>query len=130
MRLRVCLVWLVFCVDDMISLKRRLLYHGLFLRARGFCYQNECMQKKTTAKTIFDQRYDRLISDLVKIRHEKGFTQRSFAAKTGYSKCFVGRTETKERRLDFIETLDYMKNLGLSKKEIAEKVAVWLREFG
>ena len=77
---------------------------------------------KTTPKSIFDPRYDRLISELVKIRHKKGFTQRSFAAKTGYSTCFIGRTETKERRLDLIETIDYMRHLGLSKAEIAEKI--------
>ena len=77
---------------------------------------------KKTAKTIFDQRYDRLISDLVEIRHEKGFTQRSFAAKTGYSTCFVGRTETKERRLDIIETIDYMRHLELSDARIVNKI--------
>jgi hypothetical protein len=73
-------------------------------------------------KTIFDPCYDKLISELVRIRHEKGFTQRSFAAKTGYSTCFIGRTETKERRLDLIETIDYMKHLGLSKAEIVQKI--------
>ena len=78
--------------------------------------------KKETAKTIFDPRYERLISDLVKIRHEKGFTQRSFVTKSGYSKCFVARTETKERRLDLLETIDYMKHLGLSKTEINNKL--------
>jgi transcriptional regulator with XRE-family HTH domain len=77
---------------------------------------------KETAKTIFDPRYDRLISDLVRIRHEKGFTQRSFSAKTGYSKCFIGRTETKERRLDVVETIDYMRHLGLSNVEIIREL--------
>ena len=77
---------------------------------------------KKTAKTIFDTRYDQLISDLVKIRHEKGFSQRSFAAKTGYSTCFIGRTETRERRLDLIETIDYMRHLGLSDAGIVIKI--------
>ena len=77
---------------------------------------------KKTAKTIFDTRYDRLISDLVEIRHEKGFTQRSFAAKTGYSTCFIGRTETRERRLDLIETIDYMRHLGLSDAKIVNTI--------
>ena len=80
-------------------------------------------------KTIFDPRYERLVSVLVKVRREKGFTQRSFAAKTGYSTCFIARTETRERRLDLIETIDYMKHLGLSKKEIAHQIAEWLIDF-
>ena len=81
---------------------------------------------KKTVKTIFDPRYDRLISELVSIRHKQGFTQRSFAVKTGYSKCFIGRTETKERRLDLIETIDYMRHLGLSKAEIMRKITALL----
>jgi len=82
------------------------------------------MERKT--KTIFDPRYDRIISDLVKIRREKGFTQRSFAAITGYSTCFIARTETRERRLDLIEVVDYMRHLGLSKNEIASQITQWL----
>ena len=77
---------------------------------------------KEKSKTIFDLRYDRLIADLVKIRHEKGFSQRSFAAKSGYSTCFVSRTEIKERRLDIFETIDYMRHLGLSKVEDRKKI--------
>ena len=84
---------------------------------------------KGTTKTIFDPRYDRIIAELVKIRRDKGFTQRSFSAKTGYSKCFIARTETKERRLDFIETIDYMKHLGLSKAEINAQMMKWLGTF-
>ena len=87
------------------------------------------MFMKKATKTIFDPRYDRLIASLVKMRHENGFTQRSFAEKSGYSKCFIGRTETKERRLDFIETVDYMRRLGLSKAKIAAKTAEWIEEF-
>jgi len=84
---------------------------------------------KTTTKTIFDPRYERIISDLVKIRREKGFTQRSFSIKSGYSKCFIGRTETRERRLDFIEAIDYMRHLGLSKAEIAAQLMKWFGTF-
>ena len=87
------------------------------------------MPTKTTCKTIFDPRYNDFIEDLVKIRHAKKLTQRSFAKKSGYSKCFVGRTEIKDRRLDFIELIDYMTYLGLSKDEIKVKVAEWLDLF-
>ena len=110
------------------------LYHGLNLRANGFFVRMQFhfvvkSLMKRASKTIFDPRYDRIISDLVKLRRESGFTQRSFSAKTGYSKCFIGRVETKERRLDFIETIDYMKHLGLSKTEIAVKTAEWMEAF-
>lgn len=77
---------------------------------------------KTTTKTIFDSRYNQLIERLVKIRHKKEITQRTLALMLGTSHCFVGRTEIKERRLDLIETLNLMKALGLSKKEIIKEL--------
>ena len=80
-------------------------------------------------KTIFDKRYDRFIADLVDIRHDKGMSQRDLVAKSGYSTCFVGRTETRDRRLDFIEVLDYMRFLGLTKKEIKIKLSEWADLF-
>jgi len=84
---------------------------------------------KKTPKTIFDPRYGKIVSYLVKIRNMKGFTQRSFETKSGYTKCFITRTELKERRLDFIEIIDYMKHLGLTKKEIKVKLAEWADMF-
>ena len=87
------------------------------------------MQKKERPKTIFDSRYDNIISCLIKIRIEKGFSQRSFSKASGYSRCFINRTEAKERRLDCVEIIDYLKRLGLSKKEIEAKVVEWLGEF-
>lgn len=77
---------------------------------------------KTSPKTIFDSRYEKLITRLVEIRHKKGMTQRTLALILGTSHCFIGRTEIKERRLDLIETLDLMKALGLSDKEILKEL--------
>ena len=85
------------------------------------------MEKKI--KTIFDSRYDLFITDIIRIRHQKGITQRDLVVKSGYDSCFVGRTETRDRRLDFIETIDYMKHLGLTKTEIAAKMAEWVEAF-
>ncbi len=77
---------------------------------------------KTSPKTIFDPRYSRLITDLVAVRHKNGLSQRDLAEKAKASHCFIGRTETKERRLDLIETIDLMKTLGLSKAEILKRI--------
>jgi len=80
-------------------------------------------------KTVFDPHYERIIKDLVNIRYDKGLTTREFGAKSGYSQCFIGRTETKERRLDLVEVIYYMKYLGLSKKEIKSKLVEWADLF-
>lgn len=73
---------------------------------------------KTSPKTIFDPRYDKLIAELVKIRKARGITQRDLAKLCKTSHCFISRTEIKERRLDLIETIDLCKVLGLSDNEI------------
>ena len=73
---------------------------------------------KTSPKSIFDPRYDQLISELVKIRKSKNWSQRKLAKEANVSHCYIGRMEIKERRLDLIETIDIMKVLGLSKTEI------------
>ena len=90
---------------------------------------NNVMQKKERPKTIFDQRYDNIVSFLVDTRRVKGFSHRSFARKSGYSRCFIARTETKDRRLDSLEIFDYMKHLGLTKEEIKAKLTEWADLF-
>jgi len=87
------------------------------------------MQNKKPCKTIFDPRYERLISDLVSMRYDKSLTTRAFGMISGYSQSFIGRTEKQNRRLDFIETIDYMRHLGLAKTEIAAKMAEWVEAF-
>jgi len=87
------------------------------------------MGEREVCKTVFDPHYDRIISYLVDVRCAKGMTQRAFAAKSGYKHSFVAKTELRDRRMDFIEIIRYMKHLGLTKKEIKVKVAEWLEEF-
>jgi len=77
---------------------------------------------KTKPKSIFDSRYTWLISELVKLRKNNNWSQRKLAEVAKTSHCFIGRTETKERRLDLIEAIDLMKHLGLSKVEIIKKI--------
>jgi transcriptional regulator with XRE-family HTH domain len=77
---------------------------------------------KTSPKSIFDPRYTQFILDLIELRKKKKWSQRKFAEVIGTSHCFIGRTETKERRLDLIEAIDLMKHLGLSKAEIVKRI--------
>jgi len=73
-------------------------------------------------KTIFDKRYVKIISELVKARHNNKWSQREIAKRIGVNHNFIARIEMRERRLDIIETIDYMKALGLSKAEIVKKI--------
>ena len=74
------------------------------------------------AKTIFDKRYTWFVSELIKIRNKKKWSQRKLAEVLGVNHNFIARIEMRERRLDIIEIIDYLKALGLSKQEIIKKI--------
>ena len=78
------------------------------------------MKEKT--KSIFNPKYQKLISEIIRLRNERGLTQRELAKLCGVSHCYIGRVETHERRLDLIETIDILKVLGVSKKEILKTI--------
>lgn len=82
------------------------------------------MATKTTTKSIFDARYSLLIDQFVALRKSKGLSQRDLAKRLGVSNCCVARIETRERRVDVIEIIDYLRALGLTDAEIAAFLAV------
>jgi transcriptional regulator with XRE-family HTH domain len=75
-----------------------------------------------TTKTIFNKHYVKFIADLVKLRNDKKWSQRKLAAALNIPVTSVARIELRERRLDLVETIDYLRALGLSKSEIIEKI--------
>lgn len=77
---------------------------------------------RTPTKSIFDERYKMLIKELVSVRNAKNISQRELAKLANVSHCYVGRIETRERRLDLIEFIDLCKVLGLSKKDTLDLI--------
>ena len=82
------------------------------------------MATKTTTKSIFDKRYADMIDEFVKLRKDKELTQRDLAKLLHVSNCCVARIETRERRVDLIEIIDYLRALGLSNAEIIDFISV------
>ena len=78
---------------------------------------------RMTEKTIFDKRYIGIISVLIKARHRNKWSQRELAKRFGVNHNFIARVEMRERRLDLIEVIDYMKALGLSRAEIIRRIS-------
>ena len=74
------------------------------------------------SKSIFDSRYKKLVVFLTKLRMDSGLSQKKFSKLSGLQPTFIARTELRERRLDLIEAIDYMKALGMSKEEIIKKI--------
>lgn len=70
----------------------------------------------------YSPRYGRFRALLRKIREEAGLNQVSLAAKLGRSQTFVSKSELGERRIDFLETVDFCEACGLSVKEFAARL--------
>ena len=62
----------------------------------------------------YSLRYGRLRALLRKIREEAGLSQEVLAKRLGKPQTFVSKSELGERRIDFIETLDFCAACGVS----------------
>lgn len=61
------------------------------------------------AKSLFSSAYRQLIAAVVDARKVAGLTQRELAERLGKPQNYVGRIETEQRRLDFVELLAWFK---------------------
>ena len=75
------------------------------------------------AKTLFSSAYRQLIAAVVDARTQAGLTQRQLAERLGKPQNFVGRVETEQRRLDFIEMLAWLKACDVDAEEAVVALA-------
>ena len=69
--------------------------------------------RRSTSPGFRDDRYRAVIAVLTVRRKELGLSQERLAERLGLHKQFVSRVELGERRLDFVEMVDYAKALDL-----------------
>ena len=72
---------------------------------------------KETQKTIFSEKYKALITLIVRLRKERGLTQRDMAVRLGVPHCYVARTEICERRLDIVELIEIFRVFEVPQNE-------------
>ena len=77
---------------------------------------------RALAKGFRDERYRRLIEQLVAKRKELGLNQQAVADRLGIHQQFVSRYETGERRLDAVELVDVAAALGLDASKLISSV--------
>jgi len=65
-------------------------------------------------KTIYDERYRRLITLLRNRREALGLRQADVARRTGWALATESRIEQGQSRLDLLEALELARTLGLS----------------
>lgn len=54
-------------------------------------------------KTIYQDRYQILIAELIRIRKDKGLTQAQLAKKLDKPQSYIAKIEAKDRKLDILE---------------------------
>ena len=69
-------------------------------------------------KTIHQDRYGRLIGEMVKLRKDKKVTQTQLAQQLGKPQSYVAKIETLERKLDIVEFVDWCNAIGQSPSEL------------
>jgi transcriptional regulator with XRE-family HTH domain len=73
------------------------------------------------AKGIGDERYRRLIAELVNARKRLNFSQETLGRRLGTHQQFVSRYETGERRLDAVEFCDIASALAVDPIELLRR---------
>lgn len=74
-------------------------------------------------KSLHSDRYQALLSALIRARHDAGITQFELAQKLGKPQSYVSKVERGERRLDVLEFADVAANLGLSREDMVALLA-------
>lgn len=71
--------------------------------------------------SVWSKGYDGVIEAVVSMRKEAGFTQRELAERIGREQSFIGRIETRQRRVDLVEFVWIARCCGFDgEKELAK----------
>jgi transcriptional regulator with XRE-family HTH domain len=70
----------------------------------------------------YSPRYGRFRALLRKVREEAGLSQTALAEKLGKAQTFVSKSELGERRIDFLETLDYCEACRVPVSQFIERL--------
>jgi transcriptional regulator with XRE-family HTH domain len=65
------------------------------------------------SNSLHDARYRFLIDLVIQARKDAGLTQRDLAARLKTSPSYIGKLESRQRRVDLIELIDLIDAIGL-----------------
>jgi len=67
--------------------------------------------------SLRDPRYRAVISQIVEVRQQLDVSQRELATRLNQSRSYVSKVEIFERRLDFVQLVDWLRALGVSERK-------------
>ncbi|MGB0766273.1 MAG: helix-turn-helix domain-containing protein [Phycisphaeraceae bacterium] len=73
-------------------------------------------------ESVWSKGYDAVIEAVVAMREEAGLTQRELAERIGREQSFIGRIETRQRRVDLVEFIWIARCCGFDGKVELAKV--------
>ncbi len=73
-------------------------------------------------KTIYNERYQRLITALIKIRKGHSLTQQQVADGLSKPQSYIAKIEKFERKLDVLEFVDLCEVIGANRVEVLKEV--------
>jgi transcriptional regulator with XRE-family HTH domain len=76
------------------------------------------------SNSLHDPRYKRVIDLFIEVRKDAGLTQRDVAARLKTTPSYVGKLESRQRRVDIIELVDILDAIGVKpSKFITDAIA-------
>ncbi len=79
-------------------------------------------KRRLSMKTIYNERYQRLINALVKVRKNSGLTQQQVAERLSKPQSYIAKIEKLERKLDVLEFVDLCDVIGADRVEMLRAV--------
>jgi transcriptional regulator with XRE-family HTH domain len=73
--------------------------------------------------------YDVVVQTLVAARHEAGISQAELAKRLGKPPSYVAKVELKERRVDVVEFVEFLRATGASEGDAFELVRSSIAQF-
>lgn len=67
--------------------------------------------------SLRDPRYRAVITRLIEVRNELDISQREVAERLGQSRSYVSKVEIFERRMDFVQLVEWLRALGIDERK-------------
>ncbi|ATQ74201.1 transcriptional regulator [Massilia violaceinigra] len=76
-------------------------------------------------KSIHDPRYIEFIEQLILERWKRKITQEQLSISLGRPQSYVAKVENLDRRVDVVETRDWLSALGVAPSEFMDRIPWW-----